>query len=73
MNFDKFLDFKKYYKKLSNFDDFEPLGGPISQKIYKFLMFFDDLEFAPGSCQSSGSGVICYGSGPPFHTRRGSG
>ena len=48
MNFDEFLDFKKYYKKLSNFDDFEPLGGPISQKINKFLMFFDDLEFAPG-------------------------
>ena len=26
------------------FDDFEPLGGPISQKTHKFLMFFNDFE-----------------------------
>ncbi len=39
VNFDEFLDFKKQYKKLSNFDDFEPLGGPRSQKTNKFLLF----------------------------------
>ena len=39
------------------FYDFEPLGGPRSQKTHKFLLFFDDLEFAPGIPGIRGSGV----------------
>ena len=63
-------------KNLCNFDDFEPLGGPRSQNTHNFLLFFDDLELAPGIrgsprnprkwCQE----VLLR---PHLHTRRGPG
>ena len=52
-----------------------PLEGPKSNKPANSLCF-NDLELIPGisgSARSAGSGVIYYGSGPPFHVRRGSG
>ena len=38
-----------------------------------FLALIPGSPGSPGSRGSSLSGVISYGSGPPFHTRRGSG
>ena len=49
------------------------LEGPDRKHNINSLCFFDYLEFARGIRGSAGSGVICYGSGPPFDTRRGAG
>ncbi len=55
------------------FNDFEPLGGPISQKTHKFLLFFDDLELAPGirGCPRKWCQEVLLR--PHLHTRRGPG
>ncbi len=50
-------------------DDLEPFGGPRSQKTHKFLLFFNDLEFAPGFRRCG----VRKCSSDPTYTRRGPG
>ena len=56
--------------------DWIGFGGGQSSQVWALSAKKSFLALIPGSSGSSGSsgsGVISYGSGPPFHTRRGSG